>query len=278
MSKMLGMVNTLDIEKTYPYLDGYIFGLKDFSINFLHTFSKEELESIYKKIKENGKEIYFAINKNLHNDEIKKLKEILLQIEKLNIDGIFYADNAFITLKEELKLKTKLIWYQEHLSTSYSSINTYYELGIKSATISNDITLHEVKEIIKNTKSELYYMVFGYLPMFVSERNQIKNYEKYFNIKGSTEYNYFICEEKKYPIIDNHLGTMAFSFNPICAYQEYLQMKDDLYAIILSDLFIKQETYLKIIQKFKEQNEIDINSLIETSSHFLYQDTIYKIK
>lgn len=278
MSKMLGMVNTLDIEKTYPYLDGYIFGLKDFSINFLHTFSKEELESIYKKIKENGKEIYFAINKNLHNDEIKKLKEILLQIEKLNIDGIFYADNAFITLKEELKLKTKLIWYQEHLSTSYSSINTYYELGIKSATISNDITLHEVKEIIKNTKSELYYMVFGYLPMFVSERNQIKNYEKYFNIKRSTEYNYFICEEKKYPIIDNHLGTMAFSFNPICAYQEYLQMKDDLYAIILSDLFIKQETYLKIIQKFKEQNEIDINSLIETSSHFLYQDTIYKIK
>ena len=278
MSKMLGMVNTLDIEKTYPYLDGYIFGLKDFSINFLHTFSKEELESIYKKIKENGKEIYFAINKNLHNDEIKKLKEILLQIEKLNIDGILYADNAFITLKEELKLKTKLIWYQEHLSTSYSSINTYYELGIKSATISNDITLHEVKEIIKNTKSELYYMVFGYLPMFVSERNQIKNYEKYFNIKRSTEYNYFICEEKKYPIIDNHLGTMAFSFNPICAYQEYLQMKDDLYAIILSDLFIKQETYLKIIQKFKEQNEIDINSLIETSSHFLYQDTIYKIK
>lgn len=278
MSKVLGMVNTLDIEKTYPYLDGYIFGLKDFSINFLHTFSKEELESIYKKIKENGKEIYFAINKNLHNDEIKKLKEILLQIEKLNIDGIFYADNAFITLKEELKLKTKLIWYQEHLSTSYSSINTYYELGIKSATISNDITLHEVKEIIKNTKSELYYMVFGYLPMFVSERNQIKNYEKYFNIKGSTEYNYFICEGKKYPIIDNHLGTMAFSFNPICAYQEYLQMKDDLYAIILSDLFIKQETYLKIIQKFKEQNEIDINSLIETSSHFLYQDTIYKIK
>lgn len=278
MSKMLGMVNTLDIEKTYPYLDGYIFGLKDFSINFLHTFSKEELESIYKKIKENGKEIYFAINKNLHNDEIKKLKEILLQIEKLNIDGIFYADNAFITLKEELKLKTKLIWYQEHLSTSYSSINTYYELGIKSATISNDITLHEVKEIIKNTKSELYYMVFGYLPMFVSERNQIKNYEKYFNIKGSTEYNYFICEGKKYPIIDNHLGTMAFSFNPICAYQEYLQMKDDLYAIILSDLFIKQETYLKIIQKFKEHNEIDINSLIETSSHFLYQDTIYKIK
>lgn len=278
MSKVLGMVNTLDIEKTYPYLDGYIFGLKDFSINFLHTFSKEELESIYKKIKENGKEIYFAINKNLHNDEIKKLKEILLQIEKLNIDGIFYADNAFITLKEELKLKTKLIWYQEHLSTSYSSINTYYELGIKSATISNDITLHEVKEIIKNTKSELYYMVFGYLPMFVSERNQIKNYEKYFNIKGSTEYNYFICEGKKYPIIDNHLGTMAFSFNPICAYQEYLQMKDDLYAIILSDLFIKQETYLKIIQKFKEHNEIDINSLIETSSHFLYQDTIYKIK
>lgn len=278
MSKLLGMFNTLEIDQTLPYLDGYIFGLKDFSINFLHTYSLEELEPIYHKIKENHKQIYLVINKNLHNNEVKKLTKILNIIEKMDIDGIFYADNSFITLKEKFQLKTELIWYQEHLGTSYSSINTYYDLGIKSAVVSNDITFHEVMEITKNTKSKLYYMMFGYLPMFVSERNQIQNYEKYFNIKGSTEYNYFICEEKKYPIIDNHLGTVAFSSVPICAYQEYLQIKNHLHAIILSDLFIKQDTYLKIVQKFKEENDLDISSLIETSSHFLYQDTIYKIK
>lgn len=278
MSKMLGMMNTLNIEKTYPYLDGYIFGLKDFSINFLHTYSLDELEEVFNKLKENNKEMYIVINKNLHNKEITELKELLIKIDNMNINGIFYADNGFITLKEELNLKTKLIWYQEHLTTSYSSINTYYNLGINGAVISNDITFHEVKEIIDNTKSELYYMTFGYLPMFTSERNQIKNYERYFNLNGSTEYNYFINDNKKYPIIDNEIGTMAFSFNPICSYQEYLEIKNELYGIILSDLFIDEDIYLKVIQKFKEENNLDVNSLIETSSHFLYQDTIYKIK
>lgn len=278
MSKILGMMNTLDIDKTLPYLDGYIFGLKDFSINFLHTYTLEELESIYQKLKENKKELYIVINKNLHNDEIKKLKELLIKIDSMNIDGIFYADNGFITLKDELNLQTKLIWYQEHLTTSYSSINTYYNFGIKGAVISNDITFNEAKEIIDNTKSELYYMMFGYLPMFVSERNQIKNYESYFHLKGTTEYNYFINDNKKYPIIDNHLGTIAFSFNPLCAYEEYIEIKNKIHAVILSDIFIDDDIYLKVIQKFKEENDLDINSLIKTSSHFLYQDTIYKIK
>ena len=278
MSKILGMLNTLNIEKTLPYLDGYIFGLKDFSINFLHTYTLDELEETFTKLKENNKEIYICINKNLHNDEIKELKTILTKIDIMNINGIFYADNGFITLKDELKLKTELIWYQEHLTTSYTSINTYYKFGINGAVISNDITFNEAKEIIDNTKSKLYYMMFGYLPMFVSERNQIKNYERYFNLKGSTEYNYFINDNKKYPIIDNEIGTMAFSHNPICAYQEYLEIKNKIYAVILSDLFIDEDTYLKIIQKFKEENDLDVNSLIETSTHFLYQDTIYKIK
>ena len=136
MSKMLGMMNTLNIEKTYPYLDGYIFGLKDFSINFLHTYSLDELEEVFNKLKENNKEMYIVINKNLHNKEITELKELLIKIDNMNINGIFYADNGFITLKEELNLKTKLIWYQEHLTTSYSSINTYYNLGINGAVIS----------------------------------------------------------------------------------------------------------------------------------------------
>ena len=43
MSKLLGMVNTLEIEDTLDYLDGYIFGLRGFAINCLCSFSLEEL-------------------------------------------------------------------------------------------------------------------------------------------------------------------------------------------------------------------------------------------
>lgn len=276
MSKMLGMVNTLEIDSTLSYLDGYIFGLKNYAVNFLNTYTLDELKNVYQKLKENNKEMYVVINKNLHNEEMNELKTILKQIEEMNIDGIFYADNGFITLKKEMNLKTNLIWYQEHLGTSYTSINTYYDLGIYSAVISNDITFHEVKEIISNAKSKLYYLVFGYLPMFVSERHQVKNYERYFNLEGSTDYNYFICEDKKYPIIDNELGTFAFSEYPVCAYDEYLEIKNDIPYVILSDLLIEPDVYQKIVQGFKEEQ--DVTNIIKTSSNFLYKDTIYKIK
>ena len=276
MSKMLGLVNTLKIDNTLIYLDGYIFGLKDYSVNFLNTYSLDELKKIIKKLKENDKEIYISINKNLHNKEINELKKILIEIDNLNINGIMYADNGFITLKKELNLKTNLIWYQEHLTTSYSSINTYKEFGINSVVISNDITIHEVKEIIDNTNSKLYYMIFGYLPMFISERNQIKNYENYFKLNGSTDYNYFVNDNIKYPIIDSNLGTFAFSSLPIFAYQEYLEIKDKIDYVILSDLFIDNDTYIKVLDKVKNEKNINLN--IETSPNFLYQDTIYKVK
>ena len=75
MSKMLGLVNTLKIDNTLIYLDGYIFGLKDYSVNFLNTYGLDELKKIIKKLKENDKEIYISINKNLHNKEINELKK-----------------------------------------------------------------------------------------------------------------------------------------------------------------------------------------------------------
>lgn len=276
MSKLLGMVNTLEIEDTLDYLDGYIFGFRGFAINCLCSFSLEELIETIQKLKKQKKEIYLLMNKNMHKKDIKNLKSILKEIDKLKINGIFYADNAFLTLKDELNLQTKLVWYQEHLGTSYTSINTYYEYGIKSSVISNDITIHEVKEIMEQTNSELYYMIFGYLPMFVSERHQIQNYEKHFKLNGKTNYNYFINENVKYPIIDNELGTFAFSSLPVFAYQEYLEIKDKMPYVILSDLLIEKEKFLQVLKKIKNETEEEID--IKTSPNFLYQDTIYKIK
>lgn len=276
MSKLLGMVNTLKIEDTLDYLDGYIFGFRGFAINCLCSFSLEELIEPIQKLKKQKKEIYLLMNKNMHKKDIKNLKSILKEIDKLKINGIFYADNAFLTLKDELNLQTKLVWYQEHLGTSYTSINTYYEYGIKSSVISNDITIHEVKEIMEQTNSELYYMIFGYLPMFVSERHQIQNYEKHFKLNGETNYNYFINENVKYPIIDNELGTFAFSSLPVFAYQEYLEIKDKMPYVILSDLLIEKEKFLQILKKIKNETDEEID--MKTSPNFLYQDTIYKIK
>mgnify|MGYP006902898237 CR=1 FL=1 len=95
-------------------------------------------------------------------------------------------------------------------------------------------------------------------------------------MNGSTDYNYFVNDNIKYPIIDSNLGTFAFSSLPIFAYQEYLEIKDKIDYVILSDLFIDNDTYIKVLDKVKNEKNINLN--IETSSNFLYRDTIYKVK
>lgn len=134
MSKLLGMINKLDTKELDEYLDGYIFGLKDLSVNFLNTFTLDELKNKKIDLEKQNKEMYIVINKNMDNSDIDELKKIINEIEQLNLNGIFYADNSFITLKEEFNIKTDLIWYQEHLTTSYAGINTYKEFGIKGRT------------------------------------------------------------------------------------------------------------------------------------------------
>ena len=277
MGKIIVMSNTLDIKNTLNLVDGYIFGIKDYSVNFLNTYSIEELKATINLLKENNKEVFISMNKNIHSLEIDNLKEKLKQVEELNVDGILYADVCFVTLKEKMKLKTKIIWNNEHLVTNYETINFWTKHNIDGAFISSDITFNEINEIIDNVKIPLMVQIFGYLPMFVSERNLIDNYINNFKLNGKTDINYMKDENNTYPIIDNNIGTNVFSCLPLNGYNEYIMLKDKVEYLVFNDFNINELE--KIIKIFKQElGEDEVNKIIPTSKHFLYKDTIYKIK
>lgn len=277
MGKIIVMSNTLNIKDTLNLVDGYIFGLKDYAVNFLNTYSIEELKEIVNLLKNNNKEVFISMNKNIHSKELDNLKEVLENIEKLNIDGILYADVCFVTLKEKMNLKTKIIWNNEHLTTNYATINFWKNHNIDGAFISSDITYNEINEIIDNVKIPLMVQVFGYLPMFVSDRNIIDNYMNYFSLEGKTKINYMKDENNTYPIIDNKIGTNVFSCLPLNGYNEYIMLKDKVGYLVFNNFNVKE--FSKVLEIFKnERGEEELNKIINTSKHFLYKDTIYKVK
>ena len=52
---------------------------------------------VYKHSKTNPTlEIFINLNKNFFNDEIENLKEVLLELDTLNIKGIFFYDLAIL--------------------------------------------------------------------------------------------------------------------------------------------------------------------------------------
>lgn len=236
-------------------VDAYMLPLKDLSINYQGTFSLEDI----KIIKSIGKEVFVFINKNIHNDELELLKNMMIEVDKIGVDGIIFYDASIVKLKEDLSLKTDLVFNQEHMANGYGVINYWYNKGVKYTYLSSEITKREINEIRENTKAKLFVNVFGYIPMFTSRRHLVDNYLNTFNLKDKG--NKLFKEGKTYNIYDSENGTTVYS-------DYILNVKEKIeadYLVYNSNMIDDFEDILK-------------NNNLKEENGFLYQETIYKVK
>lgn len=285
--KIMIMPSSLELmKKAINKFDSVMLGIKDLSVNMPVYYTFEEFLKIYNYLKENGKEVFVALNKNMHNKDIAFLKEIMFKLENLDIKGIIYYDIALVNIKEEYNLKTPLVWGQEHLTTNYITSNYWNKFGASYTLVSNEITKEEILEMKEHSLSKLIVTVFGYLPMFVSERHLVKNYLKTFDLKDDSKVNYIEKEGNIYPIIDSDYGTFAFSSHILNGIKEALQFKDKgIDYILLNSFLIDDDKFIMVLDLFNNMdnsNILDSFRLIEdtfnTDNGFLNKETIYKVK
>lgn len=264
-------------------IDGVIVGLDKLCINMPYNFNYDELKEIIKICNDNSKEIFISLNKNMHNKDLEYLKNILIDLDKYNINGIIYYDIALVNYKKELKLNIPLVWGQEHLTTNYLTSDYWYSFGALYTYLSSEITLDEVNEISENCKAKTMVTMFGYLPMFVSRRHLVKNYLDTFNIKDNSKINYIEKEGKQYKIVDSSDGTVAYSANVLKGIEEVLRLKTDY--IVLNSFSINDADFKEVVSMFKNVNKTNvkeykerIDSMFSTDFGFLYKETIYKVK
>ena len=136
--------NLEEIKKTDNLVDGYIIGIEDLSTNMPAYFSLSELKEM---LKITDKEVFVSLNKNMHSKDLPLLKNTLLELEKLNIEGILYYDVSIVNIKQELNLKKDLVWNGEHLVTNSLSIDFWKSEGVNFAYLSSDITKEEIIKI-----------------------------------------------------------------------------------------------------------------------------------
>ena len=258
-------------------IDGFIIGIKNFAT---YGLCIDDL-SILNKLK--NKEIFININKNMHNCDLEKLKDILLSLNNYNIKGVMYYDVAVLELYKSLNLNYDLVWSCEHYTTNYETINYFLEYGVNYTYLSSDITASEVNEIRHNTNCKLILNLFGYLPMFVSKRHIVKNYLDYFNLDDNSKINYMEKEGCIYPIIDNNIGTQVYSCNILNGIKYY---DIDVDYIVLNSFNIDESKFKAVLDMFKSVNSknvdkyyLDINRMFDnTDLGFLEKNTIYRVK
>jgi putative protease len=269
MSKILLKIN--DVKELSYEADGYILGIDKYSFLFGKTFNIDEIKKIKDALKK--KEIFVSFNRVIFNDELEDYKMKLKEVDDLGINGIIVGDIAALTYD----IKTNVILDQMHLNNSFYAINHYYNNGVYGTVLTNDITLSEINDIKKNTKSVLFKQVFGYPHLSTSKRKLISNYKEYFNINDASSI-YEISEKNSnniYKIIEDNFGTHILGDKVL----NLLSFDIDVdYKIVDGFMLGDVKKVLEIFMNNKKDKNDWINDTYNANYGFINKETIYRVK
>lgn len=232
-------------------ITNYVFPLKKFCVGIPNTFLVSEIPC----------DGYIFINRILDNKGIDELRIILNNLPN-NIKGIIFDDLGIYELIKNLKLEK--ILYLSHFNTNSASVNLYLDL-VDTVILSTDITLEEIKEIVKKAKKEVSIFTYGYVGVMYSRRLLIDNYCKYHNIIRENPIK-IENTNKRFIVYENEFGTY-FYHDKILNGKELLDLKCKYYFI--NSTFLDIDTIMNLI------NGEYVNN---SDKGFLYTETIYKLK
>lgn len=277
------LVEPMNKENLKFNCDGLILAIKDYAVESNTYFTLDEIKNISDSF--NG-EIFVKLNKNLMNDDIPFVKDILVQLDKMNINGVFFYDLAVLELKRELNLNIDLVWNQTHMVNNYRTCNYYYSKGVKYALLGKEITLDEILEIINLSDITSMVEVVSKPSVAFSKRKLVTNYYKDMGIEGSKE---IIVNEKvsnlNFDIKEDSNGTVFFLdlitngtsiirdlYDNGCSYIIMREYGIDNFRELVNDTmeYIKDScSDLSYVLKYKKLGD---------STNFFFKKTIYRVK
>lgn len=264
-------------------VDGLILAINDYSVESICTFSVDEIIDIKKN---SNCLIFVKINKNLFNEDIDKVKNILVKLNENKIDGVFFYDLAILQLKKELGINIELIWNQTHMVNNYMTCDYYYSKGVKYALLSKEITLEEIKEIINKSKIDCMVEVVSLPSVAYSKRKLVSNYFKDLN---ENSINNISVKEKitgdYYNVIEDSNGT-SFFLNKIMNGTSIIK---DLYNSKCNYIIFREYGIPDFLDLVSDTNEyiengcmddtyVDKYKKLGDSTNFFFKKTIYKVK
>ncbi len=284
--KILTKVNNQELSKYLKFTNSFLYGLKNYSVDY-YELDINEIKCLLNKY--NDIELFISINKNIFNKDLDDLKDKLIELSKLNIKGILFYDLSVLSLVKSLKLDIDLVYHQTHMVTNYNICDFYYNLGVKYAYLSTEITVDEMLEISDKTKIDLMVYFIGHPIISHSKRKLVSNYYKHLNKENNNKLN--IIKEKnrdiKYYIEENDLGTNILTGDILNGSKAFLSLKDKISYGILDNNYIDDDMFLKVLElysnKLNEKIEDDkflkdIELLIGNYDGFFYTKTMYKVK
>ncbi len=274
--------------------DGFLIGIDGFSSNFNSYVKKEELVEYIDLVKKYNKEIYICLNRLYYNNEIDSVRKLLLEIKDYDINGIFYTDIGVLNILNDIKFNKEIMWYSNHLGTNSKTLTFLSKRGVSSALLSNEISIDEIIDIKRNTKTKIGCQLYGFLNMATSSRKLLTNYfehidknkdkDKYYIKDKVKEGTYFLVENKDTNFFTNSV------LNGIIFFPKLIENNIDF--IVLDDYMLNENNFYNVIEAFsslrnayddkefvgKLEKVVEVNTYYDTFYGFLDKKTVYKVE
>jgi U32 family peptidase len=133
--------------------DAVYFGVKELNMRITaNNFEVSELKKIVEICHKNKVRAYLTLNTIVYDNEIFKVKKIIIDAKKAKVDAIIAWDMAVVS--EAIKHGIDV-----HLSTqasvsNFESVKYYANIGVKSIVLARECTLKQIKEIAEKIKKE----------------------------------------------------------------------------------------------------------------------------
>ena len=268
-------------------INTFLFPLKDYAVEFINYFTLDEIKSIKEKYSDIN--IFVSINKNILNEEINDIEDILKELDSIDIKGVFFYDAAILSVKNKLNLTFDLVWNGTFMVTNYKTCDYYYDKGCKYALLSKEITKDEIIEIINNTKITPIVELISAPVIAFSKRHLVSHYYEYYNKdkKDSLDIIEPISKQELKVIEDNN--GVSFIGKKIMNGSSILKelIDNDLKYIYLKEDLIDEGIFLEVVKNIKDYIDKKLdeeefikkqNELIGRNTNFFYRKTIYKVK
>lgn len=157
--------------------DAIYFGGQNYSLRAnAKNFSLEEIKEAVKLAHNLNKKVYVVVNIVFHDEDFNGLKQYLLDLDEIDVDGIMVSDIAVLDLCNELNLKL-----ERYISTQASVLNEeaamfYKELGVKRIVLAREAMKEDIIAIKKRTGLDLESFIHGAMCTGFSGRCVLSNY------------------------------------------------------------------------------------------------------
>lgn len=153
------------------YVGGKILSLRAQASNFSLDDIKEGVEYAHNR----NKKVYVTVNVIPRSYEIHLVKDYLISLDNIGVDGIIVSSPAIISIAKEYTKLHVSVSTQCSISSSYSA-NFYKNNGADRVVLSRELSLDEI-EYIKNVADiELEVFIHGGMCSAYSGRCTLSNY------------------------------------------------------------------------------------------------------